>query len=654
MVSPAVNGFVPNQGLAPTNDPRQAFVDQYRPENLQRRIQLRDQTLQPLYTRMDQDYNLWRLTPFTGIDSDIYDSKDFLHYTSNEPRTFANKVTNWYNQATLIIRIEQEGRNEGLRRVDSMKERLAYGFLEAADKKLRRMGLPAFREQSSFQICIRGPVFARVLLRLDRNTGQTVVDITPWDSRNVIWDSGPEGLAWCAFKIRKTRDQIFREYGVQVDGAGTGDFNAQDQEGILTYDFYDSRVNAVFTENLQMLKPPQLHMRPRMPIAYSFGGYAPLMSNSIGSDASGGQNDIRDFSESIYESNREVYQWDNYQRSINLHLSAEAREPIKILRSRDGSMVLDSDANIPGAEIPLSTTNDENIEYLPPVELTQTAVNMLGLTQAQVQQGSLSPVNFGNAPFSLSGFAINSLSISAEEKIQPRVRQGEDLYLMALEILMEQYATGMFPTLTVTGRARDGAGFSEPIPAQVVQIGGELTVELIPNLPTDELQKIQQAQLMRQPGPNGQPLLDDKYIRDHTLAIRDGDNMEDRLKAQVAERGSPLAQMWSNIQAAMNQGDRELAFLYGQEMQYLLFQMWASAQGLLPPPQIPPTGPPELGSPAFNAQASVPSPTVPSNVSPPQAIGRGNGPANQAGPNVPPGSPRPGAQVQTQQLFPGG
>ena len=142
------------------------------------------------------------------------------------------------------------------------------------------------------------------------------------------------------------------------------------------------------------------------------------------------------------------------------------------------------------------------------------------------------------------------------------------------------------------------------------------------------------------------PMVDDKYIRDKILAIRDGDNMEDRLRGQLAERGSPMATIYSNIQAAINQGDQALAQVYIQDMQFLLFQMWAATQGLIVP-EVPQIGGPEFGSPSANSQqqsSGGPTGTVPPSVNPPEAIGINSAPAQQAGPNVPAGTPRPGAQ----------
>ena len=75
----------------------EAFIRQYEPAQLRRRIQLREQSLAPLYKRFDNDFNLRIGQTFNGIDNDLYDSDDFLHYTSNEPQNFGKKITNWYN-----------------------------------------------------------------------------------------------------------------------------------------------------------------------------------------------------------------------------------------------------------------------------------------------------------------------------------------------------------------------------------------------------------------------------------------------------------------------------------------------------------------------------------------------------------------------------
>ena len=97
MVQPQSPNGAQNGGV----DPRiLQLIAQYDPKALHRRITTRETVIQPMYNRMDGDYNLWSLAPFSGIDNSLYDSDQYLHATDNAPRTFANKVANWYNNAT--------------------------------------------------------------------------------------------------------------------------------------------------------------------------------------------------------------------------------------------------------------------------------------------------------------------------------------------------------------------------------------------------------------------------------------------------------------------------------------------------------------------------------------------------------------------------
>ncbi|MCH7549116.1 MAG: hypothetical protein IH969_06220, partial [Candidatus Krumholzibacteriota bacterium] len=118
----------PNGTVNGATDPMvaqiQALIEKYDVKNLHTLITTRETSIQPMYNRMDGDYRLWNLTPFTGISDPLYDSTEYLHATDNAPRTFYEKVANWFIQAAPMYRIEMEGRDERLRRIDSAKERL--------------------------------------------------------------------------------------------------------------------------------------------------------------------------------------------------------------------------------------------------------------------------------------------------------------------------------------------------------------------------------------------------------------------------------------------------------------------------------------------------------------------------------------------------
>lgn len=119
--------------------------------------------------------------------------------------------------------------------------------------------------------------------------------------------------------------------------------------------------------------------------------------------------------------------------------------------------------------------------------------------------------------------------------------------------------------------------------------------------------------------------------------------MDDAIKEQLAENMLPEATLWSLLQAAERQGREDLAEFYLGELVGILFEKRQALQarmgaGMTPPgPGGPPMpgGPPPMGGPPGLPPEVMPNAMM--GVPPPM-------PVPQAGPVVPPGTPRPGAQ----------
>lgn len=606
-----------------------AMFEAYKPENLIQKVRQHETDTLALRDRFNADYKRFRLEKFNGLNED---ERGYLHYTSNAPRTYADKLINWTSNAELIVRVDNTNVREELRRINDGKEKFGVGALGLGDNRLKRLFQPVLRDQMGFHAAIRGLVMGRALL-VNTASGETEVDITPFDPLNTFWGMGAHGLAWMCHRTRKTRVAILEEYGVDVGR----ELGTDSKEGLVVYDWYDQFFNTVvMTEFKGHLKPPTPHGSPRIPVYYSMGGYVPMLQSTDVTDS------IKDWAESIYAADREVFDSSNHVLSILLDLASKMRQPGHVIKSPDGSKTFESDPNEPGAELAITTADE--IERLRQVEATKDLANTIALFDGEKQRGSLAHIQFGDTPFSLSGFAMNTLRSGAEEKLNPRVRALEEAYLQIINLLADQYTTGMFAPITVKGLTRGRQGFDEVIPPQVVAIGGAYTVKLVPQLPQDDQTKIQMAQLAREV-VNGKPLMDDRYILDNIMDIQDVDNMLDRLNAQMAERASPMAQIWANMQAAINQGEEELAMIYLREAQVLAFQQWAQSMGLIGPESLPPPpGGPEGGTPA-NPRL------LPSNIGGGgEAVGIQSRPVQQAGPVVAPGTPRPGARNEATRL----
>jgi len=182
--------------------------------------------------------------------------------------------------------------------------------------------------------------------------------------------------------------------------------------------------------------------------------------------------------------------------------------------------------------------------------------------------------------------------------------------------------------------------FTEEISPEALKNTGSPVVNLVGQLPQDDMTRFSMAQIARE-GPT--PLLSDRAIRDRILAIQDADQMDDAIKEQMAERMLPEAALWTLMRASERQGREDLAQFYMGELMNVLMQKRMAAQmrsqqagamggepGGPPGPQGGPQGGPPTTNPAVmpNAMMGVPPPM----------------PTPQAGPLVPPGTPRPGAQ----------
>ena len=70
------------------------------------RIELREKALQPLWDRMDADMERYALVPFEPVAGDGISPEDA--YTSNEPRTQADKVISIVGYAPTIVKIVED------------------------------------------------------------------------------------------------------------------------------------------------------------------------------------------------------------------------------------------------------------------------------------------------------------------------------------------------------------------------------------------------------------------------------------------------------------------------------------------------------------------------------------------------------------------
>jgi hypothetical protein len=602
-----------------------------KPEDIVSLVDAHYEATEPLRQRMQDDHALYRLEPYDA-------GEGYQSYTSNEPQTYAEKIINWISGADMTVRIPHDGADADLREKNDLKERFLIGIERQANERLCRMMLPELRDQLAWYSAIRGWYAGRALLA-KRPDGSTYVDITPWDPIHTYWSVGPEGLEWACYKMPKTKDQIFAQYNVKIDWD-----LPNSTDGIEVYDFYDKETNTILISNgasknplIQVVKKQTAHGAEQVPVFIGPVGanpYVVALTQSTMDDT------ISDVGESVFRSTRDLYPKHNLMMSTMLELTARSRRQGLIVRSRDGQKSLDEDPYLEGSEISLA--QNENVEPLGLLEMAKETGAFMGIVSGEMQRGSLPYSVYGELPFQLSGFAINTLRQGVETVVNKYLKSVEKAYHMIFNLISDQYAGGSYKSMELSGMDRNRVFFTEEITPEMLKNTGQPVVKLVGQLPQDDMTRFSMAQIARE-GPT--PLLSDRAIRDRILALQDADQMDDAINEQMAERMLPEAALWTLLRSAERQGRDDLAQFYLGELMTVLMQKRKVAEQTAapgappmgaPPPGAPPMGPPPpTGGPPGLRPEVMPEAML--GVPPPA-------PTPQAGPIVPPGTPRPGAQ----------
>lgn len=546
-----------------------------------------------LHDRMDKDFDRYNLVKYAGEDDEdgepILDG--YKKFTSNDPRTSMNLGLHLLNLAPVLIRVRKPRAQKAERELNNSKELWALGMLSAIDNRRVDLMMPELQDALNAQSMMRGRTAQRVLLikeevdpkedaEIMRATAsvddsdvsdedkaavrkiildqppetRTFVDVQDWDPRNTYFGLDKNGLSWACHKVRKTAEEIEAEWDVEIEHTGP----SHDELEHPVYDYFDETDNIVLMEKEQELKKPTPHGMGGVPVDIHIVGGLPFFQ------AEGYDYEVN-YGESFYQSDREIYDQQNFILSVLAEISLRSIKQGLLVYSSDGQMVLASDPRVSGAETSLRT-GSEDVKPLPPMEMVQSSAVFMGVISQMAQRGGFSSAAFGELAFQLSGFAITQLRQGMELPITPSVKTVRIAIKGILKILEKGYTSGFFDVMTLSGRMQDvgRTDFEEEISGDDVAAGGQIDVEIVPQLPQDDQTKAALAQMYVQ---GDIPLADHRFVRENILQIQDVDQVERAVQEQLAKTGSPSAMAFSNMLAAAEQGDMELASIWHNEFQ---------------------------------------------------------------------------------------
>lgn len=601
-----------------------------------------------LHQRQDGDLDRYFLAKYKGETSENGQNQldGFKKFTSNDAATSLDLAAHLMSTAPVLIRVRKPKGKKQQAEIDNLKELAGIGWLSEADTRRADLDMPSLQDSLTGQTLLRGQTAQRVLfikenidtppgpLGLepgleDLNIGpdgqsslvaqpqiqqtRTFTDIQDWDPRNVYVFSGNHGKVACCHKAMKTAEQIEAEWGVVLEGKQGISKNNDER---ATYEYLDEQINWVAIDKGEVLKLPTLHGMGTVPVDVHTVGWLPFLQAE-------GKDYDANYGESFYHSVREIYDQQNFILSILAEISGRSiNQGLKVM-SRSGEFSLKGDIRQTGAEVSLSTSDEQDIVPMPPIEMVQASATFMGTVAAMAQRGTFPSSAFGELAFQLSGFAITQLRQGMEAPIGQPVKAVTLSIKGILNILGTGYATGNFDEMTLTGRMQDvgRTDFEETIPVEVLQRGGNFDVEIVPKLPQDDAAKVALANLY----VSGEiPLADHRFVREKILMMQDVEQVERAVQEQLAKTGSPAALAFSNMLAAAEQENMELAEIWWTEFKLVM------TERLLALAQIN----------AIAAQAGVQGPGTPSN-------GSGAGPSPTAVPAPIQGIPTPTPGVDT-------
>jgi len=448
---------------------------------------------------------------------------------------------------------------------------------------------------------------------------------------------GDEGPDWACYHTRRHKDKV----AITVDDVGLG----EQSQWLDRYDYYDTQNNLLIVGN-SIVKPPTPHGAGRTPVYIVPVGPQPAIYDTDDTPTA-----FASYGESIYHALRRNYLDNNFVTSCIMTLVARSIKQGFKTFSKDGELLIEGNPWLEDSQTPLRT-GEQDIVPVGMLEMAKETSFIIGLIAAERQRAGLPNSAYGELAFQLSGFAINSLREGILTVVRWIVKAMKTSYNQILDILSEQYVSGSFLPMTVSGYSRNGRFFSEELPMRMVEQGGEWDVALVPSLPQDDPGKLQMAQIARK-GPV--PLYSDDTIHEKILLTQDPDLERDKIQEQLGERAFPMVASYELMTSADARGDKMQAAMIEtqlrlevakQQLQLFQLQQALAMAGAAPQPGANGRGG-GGGLPDFMDRgggggdgAGLNPETLPpgaQGIAPPE-------PVDQMGALVGPGSSRPGAR----------
>ena len=540
--------------------------DQVAIERILNKVDRKEQVFEKRTAFMDSDYEWgWKNTPFVPMPTEGITIKDAV--TTNFAKVLARKVSNGVGYAERIIRVLDDADNEEFRDKNNAYERWCVGVLEMADERLQSGGMNStVQGESAWNAVVRGGWIGTRAVLIKDAQGETIPDIVPVDPRNLVYEKGRGEPLWAAIITQRAKQDIRDEYPKFRFGIENNVQHHEDDDDELArvVDYYwtedGKRMNCVIIDG-QYAKKPTDTFAVNFPIVIRLIGNNPGVMNYSLKDTIDGTREIpgiEDVGDSIFAALRHVIPQVNRLASYRMALTARAVQGTLIVKSRDGTKELDQDAFASGAELGLSTDNDEDIGLLPISQLTSDAGQLEGELRLDESNAGLSDPALGRLTSPVSGAALQILSQADNEVVAPFLKAVESMLAGILDNLGRQYETGRYKDIEVRGKTHTDQPFNKVIAPDDIKGHNLLSVELRQTQPQDDFALWQAAQVASQVDPStGTALVSKQYAATKIAKVQDYDLEKRRMSGARIRASSAKYELLTQWHAARLSGEPE-------------------------------------------------------------------------------------------------
>ncbi|KKL83173.1 hypothetical protein LCGC14_1977390, partial [marine sediment metagenome] len=500
--------------------------------------------------------DLLYLAKYVLRDSDQSVVSDIVNITLNWPAVFGANVVSSLGNAREQIIVEAEDKN-----VDTnFVEEFVNAAMGSANRRMRRRGLHTLNQWADTQFCFRGRHARRVLLSQEKETGDAVVNITPWDGRYVYHEQGEDGLKWAAYETIRSWDEIIAEYGEEFAG------KASDKE-CAVLDVWDDKVNEIWIDGA-MVGETRPHNYGFCPVVLQvvYLGYGRMLLDRNWQLHDG---------ESIFFMVRDIVPEVNRLVSILQTLNMNELKVALQFLNPDGTDQ-DEPPDRPGMGDVISMGKGK-LEAIHLGEARQAAQQLYAILEKARQEGSYTDIDIGNVRQPFSAVALVAIGENKDMVYMPRLAAKEQLNIDTAEMLIRQaLQIGGFIDLGTPGHKKAFA---------TSKLMGEYDIQYkyFTKSPKIDIARMSLADAAA-------PWYPRRFIYENVLQVEDPDGLEEQWYSEQAELLSPNVRMVRTIRKLLRRAKEKNDPDAAREAQIMANDLGISIDqaraGELEPPEI--------------------------------------------------------------------